>query len=162
MIRPSYWTDVDLQTRMGADCREFYIGLWQESDDAGFVDWDIDRIGAELYPFRGLGTRRARMARWMDTLTATGHVVLLDCGKHLFIPTLSKHQAPPRPSYQNRKAHEACMRHMAPGGASWDHMAPAQEGQGREGGLDGGRRGAAMKETTLRDEMAARGLDVVP
>ena len=60
MIRPAYWTDADLHTRLTAEQREFYIGLWMEADDAGFIAWDVDRIGADLYPFRPLAWRRER------------------------------------------------------------------------------------------------------
>ena len=34
-IKPSWWLDKDLQTRLSADAREFYIGLWMLADDAG-------------------------------------------------------------------------------------------------------------------------------
>jgi hypothetical protein len=161
MIRPAYWTDSDLHTRLTAECREFYIGLWMEADDAGYVAWDVDRIGADLYPYRTLAWRRARIERWMEQLAVNGHVVALGCGRHVAIPNLSKHQAPPKPSYQHQKAHATCMRQMAPDGASGGQRAPAQgfsrEGKGIEGegrGLKGVRRGANGL-TTDDDERGA-------
>jgi hypothetical protein len=54
LIRPAYWTDTDLHTRLTADQREFYVGLWMLADDDGYVSWDVDRVGAELYPYRPL------------------------------------------------------------------------------------------------------------
>jgi hypothetical protein len=146
MIRPGYWTDTDLQTRLTAEVREFYVGLWMEADDAGYVAWDVDRIGADLYPFRALAWRRKRIPEWIQELAS--HVRVLDCGKHAVIPNLTKYQSCPKPSYQNQRSHDSCLRlaatsgttgdHMAPGGerepvgphgTTGDHMAPAQEGK---------------------------------
>lgn len=149
LIRPAYWTDADLHTRLSADCREFYIGLWMEADDAGFVAWDIDRIGADLYPYRSPSSRRARLCRWLEELSVNGHARLLECGAHVLVPNLTKYQKPPKPSYQHKVAHETCLRHMAPPGASGDHGVPAQGfskglgvSKGREGVIEGVRRGA--------------------
>ena len=146
MIRPAYWTDADLHTRLTAEQREFYIGLWMEADDAGFVAWDVDRIGADLYPFRPLAWRRDRLPKWLEILD--GHAVLLECGQHVLIPSLSRHQSPPKPSYQNKRAHETCLRQVAPDGASGGQRAPAREGGsiGREG--KGNRKGAAADGLT--------------
>ena len=146
LIRPAYWTDADLHTRLSAEAREFYIGLWMLADDAGFVVWDIDRMGAELYPFEALAWRREHIPMWLDALDSHDH--LLECGKHVLIPTLPRHQMPPKPSYQNRKAHEACMHQMAPAGTSGDQRAPAREGGlvGKGVLLEGGARGATFDE----------------
>lgn len=130
MIRPAYWTDADLHTRLSADCREFYIGLWMESDDAGFVDWEPDRIGADLYPFRALSWRRRMLNRWLAELSVNGHIQLLECGRHLLVTNLTKYQSPPKPSYQNRKAHDACLRHVAPAGTSTGREGVGKEGKG--------------------------------
>ena len=149
LIRPAYWTDADLHTRLSAEVREFYIGLWMESDDAGYVAWDIDRVGADLYPFRPLAWRRAHLPKYLAALGP--HVVVLTCGQHVVIPSLTKHQAPPKPSFQNQRAHDKCIRPVAPAGASGDHMAPF--GNRQEGGsigvlIEGGARGANGSEET--------------
>jgi len=149
MIRPAYWTDADLHTRLNADVREFYIGCWMQSDDAGYIAWDVDRIGADLYPYRSLPWRRAHLSKWMELLAVKGHVRMLDCGRHAIVPNLVRYQACPKPSYQNQRAHDACMRHGAPQGATGGNGAPAQEGKGREGkgrGITGG--APAQSETT--------------
>jgi len=148
LIRPAYWTDADLHTRLSADAREFYIGLWMLADDAGYVTWDIDRMGAELYPFEALAWRREHIPMWLDELDSHAH--LLDCGKHVLVPSLSRHQSPPKPSYQNKKAHDACLHHMAPAGASGHQRGPRGTSTGREGGLvgvyKGGADGAGLEE----------------
>jgi hypothetical protein len=152
MIRPAYWTDADLHTRLTADAREFYIGLWMEADDAGFIAWDLDRIGADLYPYRPLGWRRTRLSRWMEALAVNGHVRALDCGKHAVIPNLPKYQHCPKPAYPHQTAHRSCVSHMAPRGATGDPVVPAQEGKGIEGNrreeVARGANGASTEETT--------------
>lgn len=141
MIRPAYWTDADLHTRLTAEVREFYIGLWMLADDAGYVSWDVDRVGAEMYPYVPHTERVANLRAWLVEL-GEDHARLLDCGRHVLVPNLSKNQSPPKPSYPNQKAHGECLRrHMAPVGASGDQMAPAGTSTGREGkgrGLNGG------------------------
>ena len=138
MIRPGYWTDADLHCRLNADVREFYIGLWMEADDAGYVDWDPVRLGADLYPFRGLAWRTRNIPRWVDSLGS--HVVVLDCGRHLVIPNLTKHQSVPRPSYPNKRDHEARCIPVTAHGATWGQVGPSagREGKGREGNLRAG------------------------
>ena len=158
MIRPAYWTDADLHTRLTADVREFYIGCWMEADDAGFLPWDIDRIGADLYPYRSLTWRRGHIAKWMDLLAVAGHVQLLDCGKHAVVPNLPKYQACPRPSYQHKTAHGNCIRHVAPHGATGDHVAPAQEVKGREEKGRGSNGGAAALDEGTSDFRAKAGV----
>jgi hypothetical protein len=141
MIRPGYWTDADLHTRLSAEVREFYIGLWMEADDAGFVDWDPIRVGADLYPYRGLAWRSKNIPRWVEALGP--HVRILDCGKHLVVPNLEKHQSPPRPSYPNKRAHEKCGLQRVAHDPKCAQVGPSagREGKGREGkgfGLNGG------------------------
>ena len=158
MIRPAYWTDADLHTRLTADVREFYIGLWMESDDAGYIAWDVDRIGADLYPYRPWGWRRTHVPKYLAALDS--HVVILECGQHIVVPSLTRYQAPPKPSYQNQRAHDKCIRQVAPSGASGGQRVPAQEGGsiGREGkGIEGGARGANGSEepTEFRRLVAA-------
>jgi hypothetical protein len=154
MIRPSYWTDADLHTRLTAEQREFYIGLWMLADDAGIVDFDVDRIGAELYPYRPHRWRTSHIPRWIECLG--GHVQIMDCGRHLIIPSLKKHQSPPRPSYPNQRAHDACLRQMA---ASATSTGVEGGGVGLKGFREG-RRGATVETieenpSEFRQRMAA-------
>ena len=87
MIRPGWWTDADLHTRLTADVREFYIGCWMQSDDAGYIAWDVDRIGADLYPFRPLTWRRTHLPKWIALLAESGHVVILPGDSTSWCPT---------------------------------------------------------------------------
>jgi hypothetical protein len=156
LIRPSYWTDSDLHIRLTADQREFYIGLWMLADDAGYIAWDLDRVGAELYPYRSPSWRRTHLPKWLATLST--HVRVLACGKHVVIPSLPRHQSPPKPSYQNQRSHDRCVYQVVPEGATGDQRAPAQEGGSSGVLLEGGGRGAtgltSIEETT--SEFAAK------
>ena len=136
MIRPAYWTDSDLHTRLTAEQREFYIGLWMLADDAGYVAWEPDRVGAELYPYRSPAWRSKRIVPWLAVL-GPDHVRLLECGKHVLVPNLAKHNHVPKPSFQNQRAHDSCRFPVAPRGATGDPEVPhatssLREGNGRE------------------------------
>lgn len=160
MIRPSYWTDADLQTRLSAEQREFYIGLWMLADDAGYVAWDPERVGAELYPYRSPSWRTKRLGPWIELL-GLDHAELLPCGRHVRIPNLTRYQNPPKPSEQNRRAHaETCLPHMAPAGTTGDQRAPAQgfsKGKGLVGGLEKGAPARDSKRTETTDFRAKVG-----
>ena len=94
MIRPAYWTDADLHTRLNADQREFNIGLWMLADDAGFANWNPVRIGADLYPDRASAGGRADFPEWVELLEVD-HVQPLPCGRHLL--NSQPGEAPERP-----------------------------------------------------------------
>ena len=94
-IKPAYWSDHDLQTRLTAAEREFYIGLWQQADDAGWLVWDIHRIGAEIYPFRTVKARETFIEATAEKLTALDahapHLTIKGCG-HAQVPKMPGHQ----------------------------------------------------------------------
>lgn len=132
-IKPGWWLDKELRRGLSADAREFYQGLWMLADDAGWLDWDLERIGAELYPYGvivgGLLTpdpieaREDAVATWAKQLAALSpddpHLVILACG-HARVPKLTKHQrVGGRPVYTVREVHArdcARMRADARGG----------------------------------------------
>lgn len=152
MIRPAYWTDSDLHTRLTAEQREFYIGLWMLADDEGYVAWDPDRVGAELYPYRSAAWRSKRLSAWL-ALLGSQHARLLDCGLHVVIPNLPRYQQPPRPTSLVRRAHDRCIQ-VASREVSAPHVTPAREvkgkeGKGREG--NGGAPSRAVADATTGD-----------
>lgn len=95
-IKPDYWLDRDLATRLDAAAREFYIGLWMAADDAGFLEWDVVKLGAILYPFRSPDDREVDIATWADQLRALDpddpHLIVLECGRHARVPKMPGHQ----------------------------------------------------------------------
>ena len=94
-IKPSWFLDKELRRGTTADVREFYIGLWMIADDEGWLKWDADRIGAELYPYEPFIRRERNVERWGDVLMGLNaeraHLVLYDCG-HGFLPHMKQHQ----------------------------------------------------------------------
>lgn len=144
LIRPSYWSDSDLHLRLTADVREFYIGLWMAADDAGYVPWDVDRLAAELYPYRTHDVRVAQLQEWL-VLLGPEHASLLQCGRHVLIPNLERHQTTPRPTYTNRKAHAECRPQRLARASTDEHVQVREEQTQRKGGSKGSEvnRGAA-------------------
>lgn len=111
-IKPAWWSDHDLHTRLSAQEREFYIGLWQQADDAGWLVWDVHRIGAELYPFRTVRRREAFIEAAAEKLQALHevdpHLIILLCG-HARVPKMPSHQhLGGKPVFTVQTAHERC------------------------------------------------------
>lgn len=94
-IKPSWFLDKQLRRGTSADAREFYIGLWMLADDAGYLVWDVERIGAELYAFDGIAARERNVERWaeqLETLDETSpHLIVWGCG-HARVPKMPGHQ----------------------------------------------------------------------
>lgn len=94
-IKPSWFLDKVLRRGTTADAREFYIGLWMLADDAGWLEWDVERIAAELYPYDPVAKREQAIERWAATLEtlvpADPHLVVMTCG-HARVPHMPKHQ----------------------------------------------------------------------
>lgn len=89
-IKPEFHSD-ELCASWNADVRLFYIGLWQEADDGGWLEWRIPKIGADLFPYQPRTRRERNIERWAAVLTDAGRLVIHDCG-HAFIPNLTEHQ----------------------------------------------------------------------
>lgn len=94
-IKPSWFLDKELRRGTSADEREFYIGLWMLADDEGYLEWDEERIAAELYPYDSFRKRERNVARWADTLERLNadapHLVVYTCG-HARVPKMKAHQ----------------------------------------------------------------------
>jgi hypothetical protein len=94
-IKPSWFLDKQLRQGTSADAREFYIGLWMLADDAGYLVWDVERIGAELYPFDPIARRERNVGKWADVLERLSpdepHLIVWDCG-HARVPKMPGHQ----------------------------------------------------------------------
>ena len=103
-IKPDYWRD-EVIASMPDSVARFYIGMWQEADDAGWLRWNVPEIALDLYGYEP----RARRERWVTergkALEAAGRLVFYDCG-HAFVPKLTRHQKfGGRPVYTQRDAH---------------------------------------------------------
>jgi hypothetical protein len=89
-VKPDFWLD-EKMAALTYGARLCYIGLWCAADDAGYLEWNIHRIGAELFPHQTVKRREASIAGWGKELTDSGRLVVLECG-HAVIPTLPEHQ----------------------------------------------------------------------
>lgn len=107
-VKPDYWRD-ELVASLPDSVSRFYIGIWQEADDAGWLLWNVPEIALDLYGYQP----RTRREKWVqqrgEVLAAVGRLHFYDCG-HAFLPTLTKHQKfGGRPVYTVRDAHaRAC------------------------------------------------------
>lgn len=106
-VKPAFWTDKTMSV-LSYQARLFYIGLWCVADDAGWLEWDLEEIGALLYPYESPGRRRRHLLTWSEELVSLGKVVLQDCGLCAVIPTLDIHQrhAGGNRSFQFREVHQ--------------------------------------------------------
>jgi hypothetical protein len=65
------------------------------ADDAGWFEWDVTSIGAEIYSFVGVARREREVARHAEVLQSLTpdepHLVLYPCG-HAEVPKMPQHQ----------------------------------------------------------------------
>jgi len=167
-IKPGYWLDKELRRGLSAAAREFYIGLWCLADDDGWLCWDVEVIGAELYPY-GIdpdgslftsdlvAAREEAVTTWARQLMAMGdrpHLVIHDCG-HAQVPNLGAHQhVGGRPVYTVRDAHaRGCSRMRA-------DARPGRVGKGRVEVGKGSNPAAASDgaAVSLRESLLAAGM----
>jgi hypothetical protein len=103
-VRPEFWSDETLAALPDA-ARLFYIGLWNISDDAGWLEWRPSHIGALLYPFRQVARRERDISGWSRLLSEDGRLKIYECGC-AEIPTLPRHQrVAGKPAYSVRDRH---------------------------------------------------------
>ena len=82
-----YWTDSDLFTKLDAETREFYVGLWMLADDDGWLPRDVPGIGAAIYQYLDRGPRERQVAEKLTRLGRLGKVRSFWCC--LFLPSVS-------------------------------------------------------------------------
>lgn len=94
-LKPTYFLDKTLWTACRAETREFYQGLWLIADDAGWFEWDLTSIAAEIYRFVGVAKRERDANRHAHVLTNLQpdepHLVIHPCG-HAEVPKMPQHQ----------------------------------------------------------------------
>jgi hypothetical protein len=157
-IKPAYWSDFDLHTRLTPAEREFYIGLWQQADDAGWLSWDVHRIGAELYPYTAVPERESFIEAASVHLTSLDcdapHFVIFPCG-HAIVPKMPSHQhLSGKPVYTTHAAHLKCPPRDHP-----RETAEARNGNGKEREVKGSNGMVAREDgLTPGDEEARREL----
>jgi len=84
-----YWTDSDLFTKLDAETREFYVGLWMLADDDGWLPRDVPGIGAAVYQYMDRSPRERLVAEKLLRLQRMGKVRSHRCC--LFLPSVSNY-----------------------------------------------------------------------
>src|SRR5512147_1677991 len=110
-VKPAFWSD-SVIAALPAPARLFYIGLWMEADDAGWLRWDCSQIANELYGYESRKRRERDVEAFLALLVEAERVVVHPCG-HVEIPTLTLHQHLSVTSKQVRtilREHEGCTR----------------------------------------------------
>lgn len=103
-VKPDFWSD-ELLATLPDTVRLFYIGLWQEADDAGWLRWNVAEVARDLYGYQPRGRRERWVLERSEALAKIGRLHFHDCG-HAFLPTLTKHQKfGGRPVHTVRDAH---------------------------------------------------------
>jgi hypothetical protein len=92
-VKPEFWRDAELAS-LSDSSRLFFIGLWNEADDTGWVRWSVPEIAADLYPYRAVRTRERDVERHALALLGlpSAHFAIAECGRHALIPGLPQHQ----------------------------------------------------------------------
>jgi hypothetical protein len=91
LVRPEFWADEKMAGLQPAT-RLFYIGLWALADDAGYFDWTVRGIAAELYRYEAPAQRERKVRGYLETLAKVGRIRLLPCNTHGLVPTLPDHR----------------------------------------------------------------------
>ena len=89
-LRPEFFTD-PVTAHLRPEIQVTYLGLWCIADDAGYLRWDVEQIGALLYPYMSVRVRERRIEEAGRILHDLERVHLHTCGCAV-IPTLEKHQ----------------------------------------------------------------------
>jgi len=89
-VKPAFWTDARIAALPPA-ARLFYIGLWMEADDAGWLRWDPSQIANELYGYESRRRRERDVEAFLALLVEAERVIVHPCG-HVEIPKLTTHQ----------------------------------------------------------------------
>lgn len=133
-VKPAFWTDETLAPLIQlGDTALFYIGLWMQADDAGFIRWEPRRIAAELYPYEALESREAAVLMHKVALEGAGRLRVYKCG-HALIPRLTEHQrlgGEDHRVYTFRNEHNKCRAPRVPAGPR--QSPPGRVGEGRVG-----------------------------
>lgn len=132
-VKPEYWSD-PVTARLSDTAQLLYIGLWNVADDAGYLVWDADTIGAHLRPYENPKRRVRRIEAAAAELVDAGRMQMLACG-HAVIPTLPIHQrmsSAAKRVLMEQKKHEVsrCPRIPAEVRGSPEVPAPVMVGKG--------------------------------
>ena len=91
-IKPEFWDDEKLST-LPYGCRLLFIGMWNFSDDAGFIRATEKFIKAKIFPYDD-DLRISEVKKWIDALTVSNMVIPISHSgeSYLIVRNFDKHQ----------------------------------------------------------------------
>lgn len=112
-VKPGFWADEKTAALVSLDDTAlFYIGLWMQADDGGYIKWEPRRIAAELYPYSDTLARESAVLHHKLVLEHAKKLRVYKCG-HALIPTLVDHQhftASYKQNHETENLHKSCSR----------------------------------------------------
>ena len=93
IIKPTFWTDIDLTWEFTRDERLFYIGLWQLADDSGCLEDEPRSFKILIFPSDQDITLEI-LQQWRDHLIQFGKLIPYEVygKKCLYMKNFHKHQ----------------------------------------------------------------------
>ena len=166
-VKPSFWGDAVLAALPEAT-RLFYIGLWMQADDAGWLRVDVAEIARDLYGYDGRKYRERHVEKMLEELKESGRVIFHECG-HGFIPKLTDHQhlaSESKRVYTTRNQHMRACAESDPRGPAGTRDSPTggvmvMEGEGKGNGqVREGKKHALAREERATDILARYGANI--
>ena len=108
-----YWSDSALFTRLTAEVRELYQGLWMLADDEGWMPRDVAGIGAALYRVEDRKAREDLVRGGLDRLKARGRVESYRCGC-LFLPAVARYPRAGKKTTEHSANHQTHLKGFEP------------------------------------------------
>jgi hypothetical protein len=108
MLVREVMADREFMTTFTADEREWYLFTALFADDAGYLVWDVETNAANLYRYETPRHRQTKVARIVAKMTTTGRLVVLDCGRHAFMPRVARRPRGMRREHGVLLEHQGC------------------------------------------------------
>jgi|GEM_PF-5664555 5-methylcytosine-specific restriction endonuclease McrA len=105
LLRPGFFADEELSTKLSRDSRLAYAGLWTECDDAGYFEAKPRQLARAIFGYDDDGLEVVETA--LRDLVALEKAELFDCGLHGLVPSLPRYaQQGGNKAYTLRDRHE--------------------------------------------------------
>ena len=147
-VKPAFWTDAKV-AKLSYPTRLFYIGLWCIADDAGWLAWDPEQVGAELFPYETPGRRLRHVERWCGELVEAGRLVIHDCGCAVMATMPTHQRISGKQSFGARDRHQ---RHVVKHEVAERGSQVLSDSPGRVGNGKGRERNGTVGNGSARDQ----------
>lgn len=83
-----YMADREFMMAFTADEREAYLLLSLYADDAGWLDWDVAELAANIYRYQPVDARESNLSAYAEHFKSTGRLKVYRCG-HAVMPRVA-------------------------------------------------------------------------